>query len=108
MELNKEDLKEGQKVFACAYSTNNTEKSMANRKKPVLGIVEFPNNCRKDRGLFYELKKNGEIKTSCVGICSRHYANTEEESINIYNSFVQKQINMLQALIDSCDLDYIK
>jgi hypothetical protein len=44
MELNKDDLKDGQFTWACAYSTNSTEKSMAFRKKPTLGIIKFPYN----------------------------------------------------------------
>lgn len=106
MELSIEDLKEGQSVWACAYSTNNTEKTMALRKKPVLGII------KKDKvwksGVFYELKRSGELKKSSgVKIDARHYANTEEESKKIYNTLVQEQINKLEELINICKGDLI-
>ena len=107
MELKINDLKDNQLVWACGYSTNSTEKSMAFRKKPILGIVIFPYNSRKDKGEFYEVNKKGEVKTKCVNIRSRHYANTEEESIEIYNNLVLKQISILQTLVDNCRDDFI-
>lgn len=88
-------------IWGCAYSTNNTEKTMALRKKPVKGIIKDSN--------FYELKKNGEPKKSgVVHMSARDYADTETECIELYNQKVQKQIDFLHKLADSCKEDLIE
>lgn len=87
-------------IWACAYSTNNTEKSMALRKKPVKGMVQGE--------LFYEMGKNGKIKKSSpVSDSSRSYADTEEECIEMYNEKVNYQIKTLEGLIEKCREDLI-
>ena len=96
-------------VWACAYSTNDSEKSMALRKKPVQGIVTpTENNFRWRSKEFTELKKNGELKKSSrVYADSRRYADTYEECVELYNSLVNNQINRLKALIAKCEEDLI-
>lgn len=90
---------EGQKVWACAYETSNTEKSLSLKRTPVYGIV---------RGReFYELKKDGEPKSKGVYIYSRKYADTKEESIAIYNGLIDNQITFLHSLIRNCEKDRI-
>lgn len=87
-------------IWACAYSTNNTEKSMATRRKPVQGII-------KDRK-FYELNKKGEIKkSSAVSIYAREYTDTEQECIELYNKLAQRQIDFLKKLAEKCEADLI-
>ncbi|HSQ89790.1 hypothetical protein [Romboutsia sp.] len=94
------DVPKKKEVWACAYSTNNTEKSMALRKTPVRGIV--------DGGLFYEIGKTGKIKKSgSVSAYARSYADTEEECIEIYNSKVNNQITFLEKLIEECKSNLI-
>lgn len=102
----REDLRDGQKVWGCAYSTNNTEKSMALKKKPVFGIVKTTAPYKEEG--FYELNKQGEpIKSSKVSLYARKYADTYEESVIMYNVSVQKQIDFLNGLIEDCESDKI-
>lgn len=111
MEIKRQDLKDGQVVWGCAYCTNNTEKSMAFKKKPVLGVVSLKEKAgRWSRdGVFYESRKDGQPKKSSgVNLYARHYANTEEESREIYNGLVQNQIDLLQRLIDDTKSDFIE
>lgn len=89
-------------IWGCAYKTNDSEKGMSLKKEPVLGMIvqEFGHK------YFYELKKNGEIKKSSkVYYYSRQYADTLEESIEIYNDAVESQIKLLEELIDNCKKD---
>lgn len=90
-------------VWAFAYSTNNTEKSMALKKKPVLGRVVGTGWGAK----FYEYKRNGELKKTCVSASARDYADTEQEAIETYNQHVNFQIGRLQDLINQCVEDLI-
>lgn len=92
-------------IWACAYSTNNTEKSMALRKKPVKGII-------KQDGFydyFFEYKKDGKTlkKSGAIKHTGRQYADTYEECVELYNTLVDKQITVLQELFDKCMDDYI-
>lgn len=104
MKYNSGNAPMGVPIWGCAYSTNDSEKTMGLIKEPVLGII-------KREGLrvyFYELKKNGELKTSGrVYSSSRAYADTLEESIEVYNQKVDNQIKLLQGLIDKCAEDKI-
>lgn len=86
-------------IWGCAYKTTYDEKGMSLKKEPVLGMI-------KEDGFFYELKKNGDIKKSNrVLYHSRQYADTLEECVEIYNEAVEKQINLLQTLINNCEKD---
>jgi hypothetical protein len=92
-------------VWACAYETNNTEKSMGLKKKPVRGIVI----CEFGRRYFYEVnKKDEKIESKVVKSISRRYADTEEECKEIYNSLVNAQISFLRGLIADCQGDLIE
>ena len=109
MRYERKDLKNGQKIWACAYKTNNTEKGMALKKKPVYGIVKIKSSDYWYGAYFYELNKIGNpIKSSRVSIHAREYSDTKEESTKIYNELVQKQIDFLNDLIDDCKKDFIK
>lgn len=92
-------------IWACAYETNDTEKGMALKKLPVKGIVTKGYNYH----YFYELNKKGEIKKSGkVHSCSRKYADTYEECVELYNSLVKEQICLLENLLNSCYNDKIR
>ena len=101
------DVKLNTLVWACAYSTNDTEKSMALKKKPVLGkLMGTGYGCSTQ---FYEVNKKGEIKKSgSVYPYSRQYADTAQECIQLYNRLVMNQINFLKNLITDCEGDFIK
>ncbi len=86
-------------IWACAYTTNNSEKGMLTFKKPVRGIV-------RDRK-FYELKKNGGTKSISVSYYARSYADTEGECIEVYNKMVKRQINWLKYMIEQHEQDLI-
>ena len=92
----------GKEIWACAYSTNGTEKSMALKKQPVLGMVIDEENTWKG-AKFYEIGKNGKIKKSSgVNVSARVYADTFEECVIEYNARVQYQIDFLEALKKRC------
>lgn len=96
------------KVWACAYSTNGTEKSMALSKRPVLGIVVGDKN-HWTGAKFYEIGRNGEIKKSSrVWASARVYADTFEECAREYNSRVKHQIDFLESLKQKCLSDMIE
>lgn len=98
------DLNENDEVWACAYSTTKTEKNMALKQKPVYGIIKKDGRYLK----FFPYNKQGKIiKSKGVGIDSRTYTRTENEAIQIYNSYVQKQIAFLEELINNCKSDLI-
>jgi len=88
-------------IWGCAYSTNNTEKTMALRKKPVKGII-------KEDGRFYEFKKDSKTlkESGVINYTSRYYADTKEECVEIYNSLIDKQVSFLRSLLDKCIDDY--
>lgn len=111
-EINFRELKEGDIVWACAYTTNNTEKSMALKQKPIQGVIMKLER----KGSYYSRKelsfvpynaKGMPVKSRAVLSCSRTYARTEREAAIIYNQKVQKQIAFLNGLIDECKQDLI-
>ena len=111
-ELHSRDLKEGDVVWACAYRTNNTEKSMALKQKPIQGIIMIVEKqstwSARKRLSFVPYNANGKpVKSKAVLVDSRTYAKTEREATVIYNRYVQKQIDFLQTLIDECKTDLI-
>ena len=54
------------------------------------------------------IKKDGTLKNSKVNADSRMYADTYEEAVEMYNEYVQFQIDRLNKLIESCKQDFIK
>ena len=101
------NVPKNKEIWACAYSTNGTEKSMALRKKPVLGmVIDEGESWRGSK--FYEIGKNGKIKRSSgVWASARTYADTFEECVIEYNARVQYQIDFLEALKERCLGDMI-
>jgi hypothetical protein len=94
-------------LWACAYATNNSEKGMALKKLPVQGKI-IGNGELFYHQSFYETNKLGEIKKSTrVYAESRIYADTYEESVEIYNDLVDKHITFLKGLIEICNNDKI-
>lgn len=95
---------ENEEYWACAYMTNNSEKTMALRQKPVLGIVKKEGN----RYYFYPYNQKGKIvKSKKVNILARYYTKTEEDCILLYNHFVENQIVLLEHLLNETKSDLI-
>lgn len=83
-------------IWGCAYETTYNEKGMFYKKEPVLGMIVEEGS----KSYFCELKKNGGVKKSNkVSERSRLYADTLEESIEIYNECIDDQIRYLENLI---------
>ncbi len=110
-ELDYRKLEEGDVVWACAYRTNNTEKSMALKQKPIQGVImKNVKSSRYSRNLLYFVPYNAKgnpVKSKAVLVDSRTYARTEKESTVIYNRYVQHQIDFLQELLSDCKADLI-
>ena len=84
--------------------TNDTEKSMGLRAKPVLGVVKLEGTDFK----FYPYGKNGTpLKSKKINLSGRVYAKTEQESIEVYNFFVDEQIALLEELLANVKADRI-
>lgn len=111
-ELDYRDLKEGDVVWACAYRTNNTEKSMALKQKPIQGIIMNTKKTSRYGGWsklsFVPYNAKGKpIMSKAVSISARTYTRTEKDATIIYNRYVQYQIDTLQRLLDECKADLI-
>ena len=52
--------------------------------------------------------RDGTLKNTKVNADSRMYADTYEEAVEMYNEYVQFQIDKLNKLIESCKQDFIK
>ena len=100
------DVAVGDKLWACEYGYyyNRTEKALI--QPPVYGqIVKGKYNIRS----FAILKKDGTPRTSgLVDARSRHYADTKEECIELYNSLINERIKYLEKQIEELKLDLIK
>lgn len=95
---------ENEEYWACAYKTNNTEKSMNLRQKPILGIIKKESQ----HYYFYPYNKKGEIiKSKRVNANSRYYTKTEEDCIFLYNHLVENQIILLEHLLNETKSDLI-
>ena len=97
------EIKENTKCWGFAYNTNNTEKTMATRCKPVLGMIVIHQSFGTfsyTRSMFHELKKNGEPKLTNVRATSRQYADCEEDAIERYNELVEYQVQFLLGLVE--------
>ena len=98
------NLIEGDTCWAFAYSTTNTEKSMAIKAEPY--FCEFVRPTRGYHRLELARISNGKTLTSGrVRPYSRMYADTYEEAVEAYNELVQEQIDMLNRLIESHEAD---
>lgn len=98
------DAPRGVMLWAFAYSTNKSEKSLHLKKEPVKGkIIQETYGCK-----FYEINKKGNvIKSKKVHIWSRTYADTYEEAIAGYNEQINEQIELLRCLMEDCKNDLI-
>lgn len=104
-ELDVNSISEDQVVYGCAYEMTNDERSMGLKKLPVKGKVMF---CSGRGKQFYELNRKGEIKKSgAVYTWSRRYAATHEDSVDIYNTLVQRKIDYLNELIKDHEGEFI-
>lgn len=90
-------------VWACAYSTNNTEKSMGFKCPPTRGVISKSYNY-----YFTPYNKSGEpVKSKEVKIGSRHYFDNEQECKEFYNSLIQEQVDKLETLLSKCKEDFV-
>jgi len=104
--IKKNDLPVGRKVWACAYSTNSKKEDMSLICNPVYGQIV---KTRYSIG-FVVFKKNNELRSlnSSVSVWAREYADTYEESFEIYNELVQKRIDWLNKMIEHTKSDFLK
>lgn len=109
MRINTREVAGEKEVWACAYSTNNTEKSMSTKRTPVKGIISTDKKYdRYGRTTFVEYGKSGKPRASSkVLVGSRHCFDNEEECRNHYNSLITRQIDFLNSLIEEHKKDYI-
>lgn len=109
MEIESRDLVHGQIVWGCAYDEDNNYDYSHLKQLPVKGIVYDKykagyNKPKYSYHIFVPLNKKGEpIQSKAVDINARHYANTYEESVNVYNGLVQARINYLNNVIEECE-----
>lgn len=99
-----DNLKDGDEYWACAYDTNSTEKGMGYIQKPIFGIIKKEGRLF----VFYPYNKKGLIsKSKKVNVSSRIFSNNEKESKEIYNFLVDKQIELLETLLNKTKNDKI-
>lgn len=107
---NRQLLRAGMKVWACAYSTDNNREIMGLIQKPVYGVVDnwYEDSKEVYPDAFYKFKRGTEEKCKqFVGIGAREYADTYEECVEIYNSIVKRRIEWLRAMANKAAEDYI-
>ena len=86
-------------LWAYAYSTNNTEKSMGLKMKPYKCVMRESKRSYWSTEECVPLKQNGEqAKSGIVSANSRDYADTYEEAVKGYNDLVYGQIDFLMRL----------
>ena len=99
-----ESITENKEIWACAYCTNNTEKSMYLKKKPVKGKILYTgeNDSWTNKKIyeFREFKKDGTLKNTKVNADSRMYADTYEECVELYNSLIDEEIKRAEEVIE--------
>jgi hypothetical protein len=103
------ELYDGKIVWGCAFKVTNNKKNVILFKKPVLGVVHIePENIFGGLyGKFYELKKGGGKKSTCVDMHSRIYAETYTESVENYNYEIEFVIDSLENTIFALELSKI-
>lgn len=107
MEIKRNSLKLGDKVWACAYDYNYNRTEKALIQQPVYGeIVKLPNSTY--RLGFAIMKKDGTPRTSgIVDLYSRNFAYTEKECVEIYNEKIKERIELLEDEIYKLNKDLI-
>lgn len=107
---NHKEVPDNKIVWACAYSMNDNEKTNALKKEPVRGMIT--DEGKYGQKVFKELKAGGINKehlkkSGQVYAYNRCYADTYEESVDMYNELIDKQIKRLQRIIEECEKDKI-
>lgn len=97
LQYRKDEIKDGD-VFAFAYLED--ERATNFFCKPVKGRI--------DGYMFFEYKKNGELKKNGVGIEARIYADTYEEAVEGFNVLVNARIEKLRKEISKAEELLIK
>jgi len=114
MEIDRINLEHESVVWACAYDEDNNYDYSHLKQLPIRGIILNKHKAgmtkpKYSSWVFAPINKNGEpIKSKVVDIYSRHYANTYEECIEVYNGLVQARINRLSEIIKECETHKIK
>ena len=106
MEINYKDLNDGDIVYGCAFNIDFDRNTWRDRKvihnicKPIKGIILDE--------IFYILKKNGKPRESGeVRTMSRHFANTYEESVEIYNHLIADKQDKLRKIANDLEKEII-
>lgn len=95
--IDKNKLKEGDIVWACAFNIDLDRQShfggkvVHSKQEPVKGIIH--------NKYFYVLKKDGAPRVNGVSTYARDFAETEEECIELYNQRIDNKINKLCGVI---------
>ena len=89
MQYREDEIKDGD-VFAFAYLED--ERATIFFCKPIKGrIIDH---------MFFEYKKNGELKKNSVSYCARIYADTYEEAVEGFNILIQNRLKRLKEEIN--------
>lgn len=102
----------GKVVYGCDYRINDNNLNTVLMQKPVKGtfvkeIKNIPSGTFEI--MFVPLNKQGQPrKSGHIWYGSRHYADTYEESVEIFNALVKSRQNKLEKLIKELQSDYIK
>lgn len=111
MEYFCDDLKVGDKVWACAFTLNSTRTGFAYSQKPVFGMIRGQKSkskndaiSKKEAGMgaqyFVPFKKGSTtdlIWYKAIQIGSRRYAASEEECIELFNQLVEENRNWFET-----------
>jgi len=109
MEINIKTLGHKSIAWACAYSEDNNYDYSHLKQLPIRGMILDKHKAgmskpKYSNQVFVPLNKNDElIKSKAVDIYSRHYANTYEECVEVYNELVQERIDRLNEIIKECE-----
>lgn len=110
--LERRGLMPGSIVWACNYKVTNSKESMKFIQKPIKGMLtcsnkelihnELMESKETYSSYFVPFKKDGKnlAWSKAVGVDSRIYATTEEESKELYNEAIQNYIDMWSLKIE--------
>ncbi|WP_313069888.1 hypothetical protein [Lacrimispora sp.] len=108
-ELQVKDIKNREIVYGCAFNIDFDRHSwyggqvVHNICKPVKGMVKKPEDSS-SYGRFYLLKRDGSTRQSgLISTESRHFAQTNEECIEIYNQLIRDKIEKLRKIADELE-----
>ena len=109
MEIKQNSLNHEDIVWACAYNEDNNYEYSHLKQLPIQGMIldKYKVGMEKPKyssWVFAPLNKKDEIiKSKVVDVYSRHYANTYEECVEVYNGLVQARIDKLNEIINECE-----